>query len=144
MQADVGGIEDDGHVVARRRLEQIVHHFLLAIDHHPPSAAQRRHVDAEHLPIADQIGAVMQKALGAHPVIETKRRQHIHGDLFQHPGANAAFDIGAVAPLQHRGGDAMPPQQMRQKKARRARANDRNLGAHDPPFSGQLRRDTPY
>ena len=141
VQHHILRLKDDRHVFACRRLEQIVHHFLLAIDRDPAAAGARRHIDAEHLPVADQIGAVMKKALRPQPAIQPEPRHHIDGDLLQHAGADPAFDIGAIPPLQHRRGDAVKAQQMRQKKSCRPCANDRDLGAHGTSFFATLGRE---
>ena len=63
----------------------------------PPVSACRS--TAEHSTAVNKIDAVMDEALPSQPPIEAQPLQETHRRAFQHAGAHAAFDIGAVPPL---------------------------------------------
>ena len=85
----------------------------------------------EQFAIEAQIRAAVNEAFGVQPVCEIQPVQQVYGDLFQHPCAHPAFDIRAVASLQHHGVDTLAGQQMGQEHACRSCADDCYLGAHD-------------
>ncbi len=87
-----------------------------------------------------QFDAVVDRALALHAFAKAERAKQVDGALLEHAGANRRLDIGAAAVVEHDRLDALPVQQVRKQKARRACADDANLGAHRHPPRSAVRR----
>ena len=57
----------------------------------------------------------------------------VDGALLEHAGAHAALDVVAAPRFENHAVDALAKQEVRQKEARRARADDPDLCAHGVP-----------
>jgi hypothetical protein len=135
VQRDVVGVEDDLESAGIGRVEEVLHHLLLAVDHDARAAGERGHVDTEHLAVAGQSRAGMHQALGAEAGVEAEAGHEVDRDLFEHAGAHAALDVGAVAALDHDAVHVRLAQQVSEEHAGRTGADDGDLGADIPPPS---------
>ena len=112
------------------RLHQVARDFGLAIDHHALAAGEFMQVYAMALAAKQQFDAVVRQAFGAHARIGLGLGQQIHRDLFEHPGADAAQHIVGAALLQDDVVDSCFMQQLSQKQACGAGADDCHLCTH--------------
>ncbi len=72
----------------------------------------------------------MEQPLLHHPGAHTCGIQDIDALMLQDAGADAVFNVFPAPRLQHHALDPTPVQEMSQQQARRASADDRNLGSH--------------
>ena len=129
VHRDPAGVEDQRLPVGQALRDQVAHHLLLAVDG-DALAGEPGQVDAVVLALKTQLHAVMRQALAVQAGGHAGIGERVHAALLEQPGADAAFDIGAVAGFDHDAVDAGAGQQMRQQQPRRPGADNADLSAH--------------
>ena len=130
VQGNVLGFEQ--HALAGEdSLDQVFGHLGLAIDRDVLAFGQASQVDAERLAVQADAEAGVGQAFLAQAMGDAGAVQQRDRALFQHAGADAAFDVGAGAAFQHQALDAGDVQKLRQQQPGRAGADDddREAGA---------------
>ena len=89
------------------------------------------------LPREADVDRLVDHAFAPQPLIEAKFVHQVDRALLQHAGAHAILHIGAAARLEHDAIDALAIEKMREKQARRTRADDGDLCVHRVP--GQMK-----
>ena len=82
------------------------------------------------LAVEAQLDAVVDEALGVHPLADADLVHQVHRALLEHAGAHALLDVLAVARLEDHGLDAPQLQQPAEHQAGGAASDDRHLGTH--------------
>jgi hypothetical protein len=126
----VRGLVDRGQALGRTHLHQVARDLGLAIDHDALAAGQAVQVDAVALPAEQQLDAVVRQPFGAHAGIGAGLLQQVHRDLFEHAGPDAAQHVVGTALLDDDVVHARAVQQLAEKQAGRACADDGDLGTH--------------
>src|ERR1700722_17954564 len=129
MDRDVGGLINGRRAGGRALIAEVLGQFGLAIDHDLFAAGQVEEVNPMARPVEGEIETLMRQALATHPGAELDLIEEIDGALFEDAGANPGLDIGAALALQNDGLDADSVEQMSEQEARRAGADDGDLGA---------------
>lgn len=139
VQRDLLSVPNDRDVARVCCFEQVAHDLLLTIDR-DALARKSRHIDAEQDAIKRDPGAVMHQSLPVEPFCQSKPPHQIDGSLFQHAGANPAFDIRAVALFDDYRVDPLLLQEMGEEHSRRPGSNYGDLGAQlfSPEFFSGL------
>ena len=120
-----------GQALLGPHFHEIARHLGLAIHHHALATGKAMQVDAVALALEQQLDTVMGQAFLIHAGVGTRRLEQVHRDLFKHAGANAAQHVVGAALLEDDVVDASLVQQLAQKQARGARADDGDLSAHE-------------
>jgi hypothetical protein len=110
--------------------DQIPDHFLLPIDH---DAVARQLLEVDPVAAAGKVQkqTVMKQSFRHHPCTDTRLVQDVDTLVLEHAGTHAIFNVVTTFGFQHGALDAVLMQEVRQQKARRTRADDRNLGTHE-------------
>ena len=109
---------------------QIAGDFGLSVDHHLFPACVPVQVNAVAFACKQQLKAVMHQAFLMHAFAHADFVQQIHGDLFEHTGADTSQHIVAALSLQDDGVDACFVQQCAQQQPGRSCADDDDLCPH--------------
>src|SRR5262249_26219348 len=140
VDAYVLDLEQDLPPVSEPPRDEVLHHLLLAVDGDALSD-QLAEVDVVQRAVEAEVNPVVEHRLAPHALADAGVEQEIGGPLLQQPGADAAFDIVAAAVLQDDGLDPFEMQKMREHEARRASADNPDLGAQAWHVSRARRRD---
>ena len=130
MHAHVLRAVDGAQASGLAGLHQVTRHLGLAVDHHMPAIAVACQVQAVALAAEEQLHAVVDQALCVHALTHTGLVQQIDGHLLQHARADPAEHVVRTLALQDHGVDARLEEQLTKQQARRACANDSDLGSH--------------
>jgi len=98
-------------------------------------------VDAVAFALEQQLDAVVRQALGVGAGTHAGFFQQVHGDLFEHAGADAAEHVVGTALLDDDGVEAGGVQQLAEQQAGRAGADDGNLGTHGETSQSWVNED---
>ncbi len=129
VEPDILRLFDDASAVALPDPVQLLGDRRLPVRPHRPAGMGLR-VDKEGLAVLpDDEAAVMRMAFAVHPFASARIAQHLDGAVFEHAGADALQDISFGLPLEDDAVDSLSVQQMGQKQAGRAAADDRDLSA---------------
>jgi hypothetical protein len=130
VQAHVRRAVDGGEPFGRARFHQVARHLGLAVHRHLLAAREAVHVDAVARALEEQLDALVRQALGLGAGVDAGTRQQVHGDLFEHAGADAPQHVVAALAFDDDVVDASLVQKLPEQKAGGAGADDRDLGAH--------------
>ena len=90
-------------------------------------------MDVDQLAAEADVDRLVDHAFAPQPLIEAELAHQVDRALLQHAGAHAVLHIGAAARLEHDAVDAFAVEKMREKQARRTRADDGDLCVHPSP-----------
>src|SRR5690606_35025624 len=107
-----------------------------------PAAREPGRVDALAFAPREDLAALVPAAFAMHSLADAGFVEQVHGDLLEHPGADAAQHVFAGPALEDHGVDAGLVQQLTEYQAGRAGADDCDLGSHER-LPSRLRRAAP-
>jgi hypothetical protein len=92
------------------------------------------------VPLAGELemNAAMHDPLAVHALADAEVAEEVDGSLLEHAGANPVLDVGTAAILEDHALDAGELEQARERQARRAGADDPDLGPQ-PASSSRTR-----
>ena len=114
------------------RADQVLDDLRLPVDD-DRLAGQRREVDPMALAVELQLDAPVDDPLALHTHADAGVAEEVGGALLQHPRANAMLDVLAAPVLEDDRVDALEVEQVRERQAGRAGADDPDLRAHQSP-----------
>ena len=82
-----------------------------------------------------QLDAFVDEALARQPLAHARLGEEIDDALLEHAGADAGLDVLATPVLEDHRLDARAMEKLRERQARRPRADDRNLRPRHVPLS---------
>src|SRR4029077_17946575 len=129
VDADFFGFKEKRAAESEPCIHEVFDDFALGIDR-DGAAGQVREIDAMGAPAEAQINAVMHEPFALHSLAHAHFSEQVGGVLFEEAGADALLTILAAVQFEHNGSNSPLMQQMAEHKARRAGADDANLGAH--------------
>ena len=148
VDAEALGFESDRAAGREPGRDQVLHDLVLAVDRDRLAAGQPGEVDPVAPAGEGDLEPLVDQALARHPRAEPELVQQVDGALLEHARPDPGLDVVPAVALEHDRIDALPLQQMRQQQARRARADDADLGVHDcglsAPPSFRLGRQSPH
>src|SRR6185503_10967347 len=97
--------------------DQILHDLVLAVDGDHATTGQLAQRDAVALAPELQIDAVVHEPFAVHAGAETEGPEQIDGSLLEHAGAQAAFDVDAVATFDDDRFDPVGMEDVREREA---------------------------
>ncbi len=105
VHADVANLEENLPACVQPGADQIFDHLVLSIDRDRATAGELMEVDVMVTPAEAQVEAVMNEAFALQPLADTRLDQQVNRALFEHPRADALFDMLLAAGLEHDGLD---------------------------------------
>ena len=133
VHRDVRRLVHRRQVGGAARLHQIARQLGLAVDHHALAAGQALHVDAVAPAAPEHLEAAVHEPLAVHARADADLVQEVDAHLLEHAGADAAEHVLAGLPLEDHRVDAGLRQELPEQQARRAGADDRDLGPRACP-----------
>ncbi|MNN15392.1 hypothetical protein D3C81_1284940 [compost metagenome] len=107
---------------------QVAGDFGLAVDHHGLATRQGVQIDVYLASVEGQFEAAMHQSLGVHALTHAGLTQQLYHALFKHAGADSTEYIVRGLTFENEGVDSGIVQQLAEQQARRAGANDGDLG----------------
>jgi hypothetical protein len=114
-------------------IHQVARDLGLAVHDHVLAAGQPVQVDAMAAAGPADLDAAVHQPLGVQARADARLVQHVHRALLQHAGADAPEHVVRGPLLEDHVVDVGALQQLPQQQARRAGADDGDLGAHGTP-----------
>ena len=109
------------------RRDQVLHHLGLAVeDDRASGQLAHRHVVALALEL--EVDAAVDDPLAVEALADSRVAQEVGGALLEHARTEPVLDVVARAVLEHDRLDALAGEQLRERQACRARADDPDLG----------------
>ena len=107
---------------------EILGRFGLPVDGHA-GAGQLAKVDAPARAVDGDLDAFVDQRLALQPFGRAGAPHHLDRSRFEHAGANAPLDMGAIAPFEDDRLDPLAPENLGQQQSRRTGADDGDLRA---------------
>ncbi len=129
VHRDGRGLEEERQGGRQPCLDQVLDDLGLAIDHDRPSG-ELVHRDVVALTVELQVDPAVDDPVATHSFPDARVAQQVDRPLLEHAGADAVLDVLAAAALEHDRLDPLACEQLGQRQARRARADDSDLRPH--------------